>query len=192
VTPGIPDRLLVKGDSPMTKSEVRALILAKLQLEAGQIMLDIGAGTGAVAIEAARLLPTGAVYAIEPLAERVQIIRENAANFGLANLFAVHGSAPEILNELPEADRIFIGGSGGRLVEILEAAAPKLRPGGRIVVSAVTLESLALTVERLSREPFVNFEALAVSLSHLHELNDYHIFKPENPVHLLAADRGEL
>lgn len=127
----------------ITKVEVRAVSLARLALRPGDVVWDVGAGTGSVGIEAARLVPSGRVYAVERRADDVERIRENAARFGADNLMAVHGEAPAALAALPDPDAVFVGGSGGRLAAILRAVAARLRPGGRLVCNLATLENLA-------------------------------------------------
>ncbi|MBX6378618.1 MAG: precorrin-6Y C5,15-methyltransferase (decarboxylating) subunit CbiT, partial [Clostridia bacterium] len=113
------------------------------------VIWDIGAGTGSVAIEAARLAPRGHAYAIEKNAEDVANIRENVARFGVGNVTVVHGRAPAGLEAWPDPDAVFVGGSGGEMGDILAVAARRLRPGGRIVVNLATLENLSQALTTL-------------------------------------------
>lgn len=143
---GLPDGAFAQRrprDGLITKMEVRAVSLARLALRPGDAVWDVGAGSGSVGIEAARLAPSVRVYAVERRPEDVERVRENAARFGAANLVAVRGEAPEALAALPDPDAVFVGGSGGRLGEILRAAAARLRRGGRLVCNLATLENLA-------------------------------------------------
>ncbi len=134
----------------ITKTEVRVLSLARMNLRRDSIVWDIGAGTGAVGIEAARLAPEGRVYAIEKNAADMDNIRRNIARFGVGNMEAVQGVAPAGLEAFPDPDAVFIGGSGGRMEGILEEVCRRLRPGGRVVLNAATLENLA-EADRLLR-----------------------------------------
>ncbi len=187
-TPGIPDEFFNKENSPITRAEIRSIIIAKLQLSMDDCLWDIGSGTGSVAIEAARFLFAGTVWAIEVLPERARLIEENASGFGLTNINVVIGRAPEALKEVPIANRIFIGGSGGQLAEIISEAGRKLNNEGRLVMSAVTLENLDTGIKVLSKRPFQNLEVLSFSLARLTNLNEYHLFQPEHPIYILSAE----
>ncbi len=143
---GLPDAAFASfSDRPglMTKRDIRVQILADLGLQDGQTMWDIGAGTGSVSVEVSRLCPRTQVYAIEKTLAGLTLIDENKQRFGTANLYPIHGTAPHILDSLPAPDRIFIGGSGGHLPDILTACAQRLQPGGRIVLALATLEHLS-------------------------------------------------
>ena len=128
----------------ITKDEVRAASLHKLRLPATGVLWDIGGGSGSVSLEAARLAPELAIYTVEKKPEEQDNIRHNIRTCAAYSIRLIKGEAPEALAALPDPDRVFIGGSGKRLEEILQLAASLLRPGGRIVVNAV----LASTRER--------------------------------------------
>ncbi len=191
-TPGIPDYCFTKELSPITRQEIRAIIMAKLRLNQSHTLVDVGAGTGSVAIEAGRILTSGRVFAIESVSERVVLIEENRRKFGVNNIQVIQGTAPEVFTKLPRIDRAFIGGSGGRLAEILEELIPRFNPEGRIVMTAVTLETLNTALKILTNAPFVEFEALAVNLADWQSLNKFHLFQPVHTVHVLAASLEHL
>jgi precorrin-6Y C5,15-methyltransferase (decarboxylating) len=140
---GLEDELFAKEKSLITKRESRALILAELQIKPQGVMWDVGAGSGSVGIEAVRLAPGLRVYAVEKDAARLEMIKKNVNRLGGFGVKAVLGEAPEALKHLPDPDRVFVGGSGGNLDDILEVMGKRLRPGGRAVVSVVTIETLA-------------------------------------------------
>ncbi len=147
---GLPDRAFATfSDRPglITKRDIRIQILADLDPRPGQIIWDVGAGTGSVSVEINRLCPTAQVYAIEKTAAGHGLIQQNQRRLGTSNLHPIYGAAPEDLATLPDPDRIFIGGSGGHLAEILDRCAQRLQPQGRIVLALATLEhtSTALT-----------------------------------------------
>jgi precorrin-6Y C5,15-methyltransferase (decarboxylating) len=127
----------------ITKREVRLLSLAALSVRPDSVVWDIGAGSGSVAIEAARLAPRGRVYAVEVDPEGVQICLDNLRTFAVDNVQVIAGRAPEALADLPPPDAVFVGGSQGSLEEIIDAALDRLRAGGRLVVNAITLENSA-------------------------------------------------
>jgi len=139
---GLEDELFRKDKSLITKKEARALILAELQIREDAVMWDVGAGSGSVGIEAVRIAPGLRVYAVEREKGRLEMIRENSQQLHGFGLRAVLGEAPRALQDLPDPDRVFVGGSGGSLVDILEVVEKRLQPEGRVVVSVVTPETL--------------------------------------------------
>jgi len=139
---GIEESVFAHEAGLITKLEVRAVALAKLQLRAGLVLWDIGAGSGSVSIEATRLAALKQVVAIERNVDRHRQLLENARKLGGSPIEVLWGNAAELLGNLSAPDRVFIGGSGGHLREILEPVAAKLRSGGRVVQTAVTLETL--------------------------------------------------
>jgi precorrin-6Y C5,15-methyltransferase (decarboxylating) len=141
---GLPDALF-EHDGQITKREIRALTLSSLAPCRGELMWDIGAGSGSVAIEWMLADPSLHAIAIERRPDRVARIRRNAAVFGVPGLEVVEGEAPEVLGSLPKPDAIFIGGGADTA---LDAARSMLRVGGRLVVNAVTLETEALLLAR--------------------------------------------
>ena len=149
-------------------------------------MWDVGAGSGSVALEAAQLVDPGRVYAIEQDSADYHLIVANAETFGIRNVQAVFGTAPAVFHDLPDPDAIFIGGNGGEVSRLLEAAYAALRPGGRLVANVGTLEMLALTYETLKRlAPGVS--VLLVNLSRSVEQLEALRFEAVNPTFLLRA-----
>jgi precorrin-6Y C5,15-methyltransferase (decarboxylating) len=145
-TAGLPDHLF-EHDGQITKREIRAMTLSSLSPRRGELLWDIGAGSGSVAIEWLLADPTMRAFAIEQRAERAERIRRNAATFGVPGLEIVEGSAPASLAGLPSPDAVFVGGGAGDS-GTLDAAARALRSNGRLVVNAVTLETEALLMAR--------------------------------------------
>ena len=139
-----PDRGLI------TKREIRVLSLAELQLSSGDVLWDIGACTGSVSIEAILQTPDLRVFAIEKNPADLVNLRANQVKFR-TDFVAVEGKAPQMLDEFPDPNAVFIGGSGGELVELLELCVARLRPGGRIVVNAATLETVYHAYETMKR-----------------------------------------
>ncbi|MBF0357082.1 MAG: precorrin-6y C5,15-methyltransferase (decarboxylating) subunit CbiE [Magnetococcales bacterium] len=133
----------------ITKQEVRAISLAYLALKPDSIVWDIGAGSGSVGLEAARLVNRGCVYAIEKNEERVATIKNNQAKLRIANYQLTSGFAPEGLSQWPAPDGVFIGGSGGSLEELIPLCAKRLNSGGRLVMNFISLENLNQAMETL-------------------------------------------
>ena len=142
---GIPDDLFVYRRPKaglITKKEIRVMSLAEMGLRRNGITWDIGAGSGSVSIELARLCPEGAVFAIEKNREDFELIDRNMRRFGIKNITAVCEQAPAGLEHFPDPDAVFIGGSGGEMAEILSLCTARLKPRGRIVANLITMENL--------------------------------------------------
>jgi precorrin-6Y C5,15-methyltransferase (decarboxylating) len=174
----------------ITKREVRVLSLARLALRPDSVVWDIGAGSGSVSIEAARLAPSGRVFAVEKNAADAEIVRANVERFRVAHVSVVHARAPEGLDRLPDPDAVFVGGSGGGLAEILTIAAARLRPGGRIVVNAITLDTLHGAVSAFRRLE-LEHEAILASIARSRPLLGMMSFEALNPVYIVTAWRAE-
>ena len=188
---GLSDQMFFSfSDRPglITKREIRLLILGELALKPGQIIWDIGAGTGSVSIEIARLFPTSQVYAIEKTAAGTALIEQNCRRFQVENVISIHGTAPDILRNLPASDRIFIGGSGGNLSQILDTSS-RLAPGGVVVLALATLEHLNMALGWLKERGSWNYQLLQVQLSRSVPVAQLTRFAPLNPVTILTATR---
>lgn len=183
---GLPDTAFIRGNIPMTKSEVRAVALSKLRLCGQDIVYDIGSGTGSVAVEAALALDTGRVYAIEQKPEGCRLTQENARRLGVFNLTCIEGTAPDALQTLPAPDAAFIGGSAGRLREIIALLRDK-NPNVRLVVTAVTLETIAEATGLFSELNLPNSEVVQIAVSRSEPLGRYHILAAQNPVYIISG-----
>ncbi|SDK94315.1 precorrin-6y C5,15-methyltransferase (decarboxylating) subunit CbiE [Nonomuraea jiangxiensis] len=137
--PGLPDTAF-EHDGQLTKREVRAVSLSRLAPLPGELLWDVGAGAGSIAVEWMRSHPSCAAVAVESRPDRAAAIRRNAAALGVPSLRVVEGRAPAALDGLPAPDAVFVGG-GATVPGLLERCWSALRPGGRLVVNAVTLES---------------------------------------------------
>jgi len=189
---GLPDQMFLSfSDRPglITKREVRLLVLGELALQAGQIIWDVGAGTGSVSIEIARINPTSRIYAIEKTSAGSTLIEQNCRRFQVENVISIHGSAPEVLRHLPAPDRIFIGGSGGNLSQILDACS-SLAPGGIVVLALATLEHLSLALSWLNESGMWNYQLLQVQLARSVPVGQLTRFAPLNPVTILTVTRS--
>ncbi len=170
----------------ITKLEVRAVSLARLALTEESIIWDIGAGSGAVAIEAALLARKGSVFAIEKNADSVAVITENVRRFGCHNVTVIHAVAPDQLEELPPPHAIFIGGSHGELEAILRLCCRRLRPGGRMVVNAITLETLHQAVAGLKANNFA-VQVTLVNVARSQDILDLTRLEALNPVFVITG-----
>lgn len=185
-TPGIPDELFVRGNVPMTKEEVRAITLSKLRPREDSIVVDVGAGTGSIAIEAAHLCPKGKVIAIERKEEGVALIRENCARFQV-EVEILHGNAADKLKTMKAFDRVIIGGSGGELEEIIQLCHDKLTKDGRIVVNSITLETLYASIQCLEKIGFSHVEAVSVNVARGRKVGRYTLMEALNPIYVISG-----
>ncbi|MCZ8093348.1 MAG: precorrin-6y C5,15-methyltransferase (decarboxylating) subunit CbiE [Acidovorax sp.] len=174
----------------ITKQEVRAVSLARMQLRADSRVWDIGAGSGSVGLEAARLCPQGHVWAIEKNEADFAIAGQNARAFGLSNHTLVHGKAPEGLDAWPDPDAVFIGGSGGELQELIALCLRRLRTGGWLVMNFVTLENLASATQALQAQGAV-WDVLQLQAARSKPILHMHRMAAENPVWIVCAQPGE-
>jgi precorrin-6Y C5,15-methyltransferase (decarboxylating) len=172
----------------ITKREVRLLSLAQLGLRRDSVVWDVGAGSGSVSIEAALLCPLGRVYAIEVDPEGVEICRENARTHAVDNLQVIAGRAPEALAELEAPDAVFVGGSKGSMDSIIEAAFARLKPGGRLVVNAITLENVSETYQTMRRLGVVP-EVTMIQIARGEPLARYLRYEALNPIQMFALEK---
>jgi len=186
---GIPEHALLHRAGPrglITRREVRLLALCYLELRREDVVWDVGAGSGSVAIEAARLSAGLRVFAVERDDEAFRQLETNVARLGGGRVWAIRADAPEGLADLPDPDAVFVGGSGGRLREIIATAARRLKPGGRIALNCITLENLARGWDGLS-EQGLQPEATSVQLAHSRPLGRLHSLEPDNLIFILRA-----
>jgi precorrin-6Y C5,15-methyltransferase (decarboxylating) len=190
---GIPDSAFLSfRDRPglMTKRAVRVQILAELALQPHQVIWDIGAGTGSVSIEVARLVPTGQVWAIERTTAGAELIRQNASRFNTPNIQVIAGQAPAALADLPAPDRVFIGGSQGKLAAILAHCCEHLRDAGVIVIALATLETQAELTQWQRDHPDWTLTYQQLAFTRSVAVGTFTRWDPLNPVVLATLQRS--
>ncbi len=190
MTLGIEDDEFIRDKVPMTKSEIRALSVAKLGLSNEDICYDVGAGTGSVSIEMAMNVPKGKVYAIEKKTIAADLIYKNIEKFGLDNVEVIKGEASVSMEEIEAPDAVFIGGTTGKLRDILKIVFEK-NPKVRVVVTAVSLESVAEINEACKYYETLGCKTdiVLVSVSNTKRVMNYTMFDAKNPV-LIASIKG--
>lgn len=188
---GLPDRSFLSfSDRPslITKKEIRITIIGELSLQPNQTVWDIGAGTGSVSIEIARLCPTSKVFAIEKTSMGSSLIAKNSKRFQVNNLTNINGKAPEALDKLPQPDRIFIGGSGGNLLDILNVCQQQLLPTGIMVMAFATIEHYYQAVNYITNNSW-QYRLLQLQISRSTPIAHLTRFTPLNPVTIITAWR---
>jgi len=183
---GMPEEAYAPERGLITKAEVRAVVLARLALYPGQMLWDIGAGSGSVGLEASLLLGRGGILAVEKNPERAAQIAANRDKFGVANLKVICGQAPACLADLPAPDRVFIGGGGEAVGDILQAVLGRLRPRGLVVLTAARLETLE-EARRLLRQEKRRADVVQLQVSRAQPLSRGSYFKALNPVWIITG-----
>lgn len=183
------DEDFLRGEVPMTKEEVRLVAAARLQVAPGHTVWDVGAGTGAMSVALACAARDGAVHAVERSAAALRLLRLNRERLGAYNMEITEGEAPEALERLPPPDRLFIGGSGGRLRGIIECA---LRKSGRLrlCAAAVTLETVQEALACLREYGFIDIEVASLQVTRAKRAGNSHMLSALNPVTLLSGERA--
>jgi len=187
-TPGIPDDMFIRAEVPMTKEEVRVVSLAKLRLREDSIVYDIGAGTGSISIECALRSRGGRVYAVERNNLAVSLLQKNKERFNAGNIFVIEGEAPSVLTGLPEPDRVFIGGTGGSMREILNWI-KEFGKEVRVVINTITVESTYEALTDLEKSGFEDIEVVNVAVSRGKKTGAKHLMQALNPVYVISAEK---
>lgn len=190
-TPGIPDEEFERAEKvPITKEEVRVVQISKARLKPGQIVYDIGCGSGSISIEAAlQIESSGKVLAVDYDENAIELTKKNIAKFGLSNILVIHGNAKEKIQELDDADTIFIGGTGGDTKEIVELSENKLKSGGRIVIGIILIETLYSVLQVLEKLQFESVDITQVTISKSRKTSKGTMMLARNPVTIISATK---
>lgn len=194
-SPGVPifgraDDSFTREKGLITKLPVRAAGIGLLDLREGQTVWDLGAGCGSVAIEASFVAGNSRFFAVEQKSQRVEMIRENVRKFRAWSVATICGAMPQSLAELPDPDRIFMGGGIGRNDSVIREAAKRLKPGGRIVVHAILMGSIQRSRD-LFEEMGWDWQSMMIQASTSDKLAGDIRYKAHNPVTILWADKPE-
>jgi precorrin-6Y C5,15-methyltransferase (decarboxylating) CbiT subunit len=187
---GIPDEFFIRGDIPMTKSEVRAITLSKLQLKKDAYLLDIGCGTGSVSVESGFIATEGKIIAVDEKVEAINLTKANAKQFDLHNITTIQGTAPEILPD-QDFDQIFLGGGSNRLNSIMDYVNEHLKPKGRFVANTILINSTYELLHLLEAYKFKNIECVQIQISRGHHHSVGWMMKALNPIYIISAEKGD-
>jgi len=190
-TPGIPDEEFERAEKvPITKEEVRVVQISKARLKPGQIVYDIGCGSGSITIEAAlQIESSGKVLSVDYDENAIELTKRNMKKFNVSNVSLIHGNAKEKILELEDADTIFIGGTGGDTRDIVELAENKLKSGGRIVVGIILIETLYSVLQILDKLQFESIDITQVTISKSRKTSTGTMMLARNPVTIISATK---
>ncbi len=189
-TPGIPDELFDRVDKvPITKEEIRAIIISKLRLKEGFECIDIGCGSGSISIELAIQTKTS-VYAIDSDKNAIDLTEQNTSKFGLQNkIKTIQGLAQEILPNLPYVDAIVIGGTTGDTEKIIKLAIDRLNKGGRLVVTSILIETIYKTLKAIEDSELLEIDISQVTIAKSKKTSSGTMMISRNPVIIFSATR---
>lgn len=172
----------------MTKREIRILTISLLGINPDDVVVDIGAGTGGLTMEAAYAAENGKVYAVEAKQTALELVQKNKDHFKADNVVIIPGKAPEALAEIKEpVDRVIIGGSGGNMESLFQWCKANIRPGGRVIANFVTLENAAQATT-LMNQYFDNVELIQVGISRGEGIGGLTMLKAANPIFIITGD----
>jgi len=191
-TPGIPDELFERTEKvPITKEEVRVIQISKARLRPGQLVYDVGCGSGSISIEAAiQVESSGKVLAIDYDENAIELTKKNVEKFGLSNVSLIHGNAKEKITVLEPADAIFVGGTGKDTAEIVELCQDKLKSGGRIVIGTILIETLYTILQLLDKLQFDSVDITQVTISKSRKTSTGTMMLARNPVTIISATKS--
>jgi len=190
-TPGIPDEEFERTEEvPITKEEIRVVQISKARLKPGYIVYDIGCGSGSISVEAAlQVESTGKVFAIDFDPKAIDLTKKNLEKFQVLNVSVILGNAKEKIPELPQADAIFIGGTGGDTKEILELCNSKIKPGGRIIIGIILIETLFSVLETVKKLNFTQVDITQITISKSRKTTTGTMMLARNPVTIISVTK---
>ena len=186
----IRDKEFIRGDAPMTKEEVRVVTISKLDLKEDSVLIDVGAGTGSVGIEASMHIKKSMVIGIECDEKAINFIYKNLDKFNISNYALIKGMAPKDLKIL-SFDRMFIGGSKGNMREIFEYFMKYSKDNSKIVINAIALETLNESLNFLKEYAFEEIEVVSLNVSRNKSIGRLNMMMGENPIYILSAKKGK-
>ena len=191
-TPGIPDEEFDRTESvPITKEEIRAIQISKARLVPGQTILDIGCGSGSITVEAGLQVESdGQVTGVDLDPNAIELTNRNLKKFGVDNATLILGNAKEKISELPEANAIFIGGTGGDTQEIVQLCEDKLKSGGRIVIGVILIETLYAVLQTIEKLKFDSIDITQITIGKSRKTSTGTMMLARNPVTVISATKS--
>jgi len=188
-TPGISDELFDRSeDVPITKEDIRALVVSKLRLKDNSTIIDVGCGSGSITVETCLQSPKGKVYAIDFNKQAIDLTHKNLEKFGVkADTFL--SKAEDILPSLPKVDAIIIGGSWGKTKQIIQMSADRLKSGGRIVIDTILIESMYQALTAMYESEMQELDVTQITISKSRKVTTGTMMLARNPVMIISATK---
>jgi cobalt-precorrin-6B (C15)-methyltransferase len=189
ITPGIPDELFERSENvPITKEDIRSIVLSKLRLRKSYSVIDVGCGSGSITVEVCLQVDSKHVYAIDLDENAIEITKKNLQKFGVsANL--IYSKAEEVLPSLPKVDAIIVGGTKGKTEKIIELCISKLRKNGRLVIDTILIETMYKALRTLKMEKMQEVEITQVTISKGKDVPSGTMLVSRNPILILSATK---
>ena len=184
------NRDFITGKVPITKEEVRAISINKLDLLNAKTFIDVGAGTGSISIEAGYHYPDLRVIAIERNDDAIDLVKQNKEKFNLDNVEIIKAYAPVELDKDIKADAIFLGGTGKKLEEIIDWSKDLLVDGGRLVANFIIIDTFYEMLRLVKEKGFKNIDVTVLNVAKLEKLGTGEYFKPHNPIYIISCEKG--
>ncbi len=189
-TPGIPDEFFIRDEEvPITKEEIRAIIVSKLRLKENYSVIDVGCGSGSVTVELCLQCKNGKVFGIDLDYKAIDLTKKNLEKFSLSAEI-IKGDAYDVLENLPSVNGIIIGGTTGKTKEIIDLSISKLKAEGRIVITTILIETMYKAIEALSGSQEINdIDFTQVTISKGRKTKTGTMMLSRNPVLLISATK---
>ncbi len=189
ITPGIPDELFERSENvPITKEDIRSIVLSKLRLRKDYSVIDVGCGSGSITVEVCLMVNSKNVYAIDSDQNAIDLTKKNLDKFGVsANL--IYSKAEEILPSLPTVDAIIVGGTKGKTEKIIELCISRLKKGGRLVIDTILIETMYKALRTIKREKMHEIEVTQVTISKGKVVPSGTKLISRNPILILSATK---
>jgi cobalt-precorrin-6B (C15)-methyltransferase len=188
-TPGIPDELFERSENvPITKEDIRSIVLSKLRLRKNYSVIDVGCGSGSITVEVCLMVNSKNVYAIDSDQNAIELTKKNLDKFGVsANL--IYSKAEEVLPTLPTVDAIIVGGTKGKTEKIIELCISKLKKGGRLVIDTILIETMYKALRTIKKEKMREIEVTQVTISKGKDVSSGTMLISRNPILILSATK---
>lgn len=175
---------------PITKEEVRVVALSKARLKDGDTVIDIGCGSGSITVEAAmQVAPNGKVYAVDQDENAIKLTKANAKKFNVTNIEVIHSKAQDAISNLPAADAIFIGGTGGDTHDIIKLAYNKLKSNGRFVIDTILIETMYHSLRVMDELRLENVDVTQITIAKSRKVSTGTMMLARNPVIIISAQK---
>jgi cobalt-precorrin-6B (C15)-methyltransferase len=188
-TPGIPDELFGRAqDIPITKEEVRALVMSKLRLKEDFSVIDVGCGSGSITVELCLQMPSGKVYAIDIDEKATELTRQNLKKFGV-EAEIILAKAQDILPSLPKVDAVIVGGTWGDTKGVIEASIARLKGGGRILIDTILIETIFAAIATINESNLIDVDITQVTIAKGRKVTTGTMMTARNPIIMISATK---